>query len=307
MILFGACKSKTDDVDLPEVTFEWIRFDKLYANANNESLKELRLKFPYLFPGNEKDAFWMDYKNDSLYYALDVAIDKVFSNDESLKSEVKRVFQRVKSYYPSFEAPKVITLNSKQDFDNQVFYADSLLFVSLDTYLGVRSPFYQGFPEYIVNHFTPENIPLDVATAIASTTFSTQPNPVFLERMVDAGKLKYALQQFSGIEEDAKIMSYDESQVAWVQDNSFHIWQYFVEKEYLYSSDRELIRRFLDPAPFSKFYIESDMESPGQVGVWVGWQIVQRYAQQFPSKTLPEILATPSMEIYNDSHYKPQK
>jgi hypothetical protein len=28
---------------------------------------------------------------------------------------------------------------------------------------------------------------------------------------------------------------------------------------------------------FSKFYLEIDNESPGQVGGWIGWQIVRSY------------------------------
>ena len=30
-----------------------------------------------------------------------------------------------------------------------------------------------------------------------------------------------------------------------------------------------LIQRFIDPAPFSKFYLEIDNQSPGRIGVWM--------------------------------------
>jgi hypothetical protein len=41
----------------------------------------------------------------------------------------------------------------------------------------------------------------------------------------------------------------------------------------LYSDD-QLMPRFINPA-LSKFYLEIDNES-GQVGGWIGWQIVLR-------------------------------
>ena len=55
------------------------------------------------------------------------------------------------------------------------------------------------------------------------------------------------------------------------------MWRYFIENEIFYSDDPKLIPRFINPAPFSKFYLEIDNESPGRVGAWIGWQIVRSY------------------------------
>jgi hypothetical protein len=41
-----------------------------------------------------------------------------------------------------------------------------------------------------------------------------------------------------------------------------YIWRYFIDKQLLYSDDQKLIPRFINPAPFSKFYLEIDNESP---------------------------------------------
>ena len=46
---------------------------------------------------------------------------------------------------------------------------------------------------------------------------------------------------------------------------------------WLYSTDPELIKRFISPAPFSKFYLNIDVDSPGQIGQWIGLQIVKAY------------------------------
>jgi hypothetical protein len=57
---------------------------------------------------------------------------------------------------------------------------------------------------------------------------------------------------------------------------SRYIWRYFIDKQLLYSDDQKLIPRFINPAPFSKFYLEIDNESPGKVEL-IGWQIVNSY------------------------------
>ena len=62
--------------------------------------------------------------------------------------------------------------------------------------------------------------------------------------------------------------------------NEKEIWNFFVSKEMLYSTDPELIKRFISPAPFSKFYLNIDVDSPGQIGQWLGLQIVKAYQKK---------------------------
>jgi uncharacterized protein YjaZ len=52
--------------------------------------------------------------------------------------------------------------------------------------------------------------------------------------------------------------------------------------------------------------LEIDNESPGQVGAWIGWQIVRSYAKNndVPVAKLLEINAK---ELFKKSKYKPNK
>ena len=57
----------------------------------------------------------------------------------------------------------------------------------------------------------------------------------------------------------------------------------------LFSTDSKLPSRFINPAPFSKFNLELDGESPGRLGQYIGWQIVRAYANRSDA-SLKEIL-----------------
>jgi uncharacterized protein YjaZ len=74
----------------------------------------------------------------------------------------------------------------------------------------------------------------------------------------------------------------------------------------LYDTDATLARRFIYPAPFSKFYLEFDNETPGRVGAWIGWQIVRSYMK---NNTVPlqQLLAMDARELFELSRYKPKK
>ncbi|MDO7575639.1 MAG: gliding motility lipoprotein GldB, partial [Flavobacteriaceae bacterium] len=106
---------------------------------------------------------------------------------------------------------------------------------------------------------------------------------------------------------DAIKISYSQEQVDWVHDNERYMWQYFIENELLYKTQSSLFLRFIEPAPFSKFYLEIDNETPGKVGQWIGWQIVRSYMEKNPDTALEKLFETPAMELFNQSNYKPAK
>ena len=51
-------------------------------------------------------------------------------------------------------------------------------------------------------------------------------------------------------------MCYTDEQIHWVNDNEVYIWQYFIEKQILFNTFHLYNKRFIDPAPFSKFYLK---------------------------------------------------
>ena len=62
----------------------------------------------------------------------------------------------------------------------------------------------------------------------------------------------------------------------------------------------------MDPAPFSKFELELDNESPGKIGRYMGWQIVKAFMDN-NKITLQEMLTIPEEELFKRSGYKPRK
>ena len=105
---------------------------------------------------------------------------------------------------------------------------------------------------------------------------------------------------------DAEKMGYSPEQLKWAEDNEASIWTYFVEKELLYSTDTKLNNRFINPAPFSKFYLELDNESPGRIGAYMGWQIVRAFAEN-SGEGLEGIMRKSPVELFKESKYKPRK
>jgi uncharacterized protein YjaZ len=105
---------------------------------------------------------------------------------------------------------------------------------------------------------------------------------------------------------EAKVIGYNEGQLQWAQISESDIWKYFIQNEMLYSNDPNLSERFIHDAPFSKFYLEVDKDSPGRIGTWFGWQIVNSFMEN-NKLSLQEMIVTDNEEIFKRSKYKPKK
>ena len=81
-----------------------------------------------------------------------------------------------------------------------------------------------------------------------------------------------------------------------------------MENQLLYSTDKKVLNRFIDIAPFSKFYLELDSESPGGIGRYIGLNIVTQYMEKFPENTpLRDLLTVSNDELFKKANYKPKK
>ena len=81
---------------------------------------------------------------------------------------------------------------------------------------------------------------------------------------------------------------------------------YFIENELLFSTNPKLPLRFIVPAPFSKFNLSIDNDSPGMIGRWMGWQMVRSYMDKNPV-SVSQLLSKSADEIYKNANYKPKK
>jgi hypothetical protein len=92
----------------------------------------------------------------------------------------------------------------------------------------------------------------------------------------------------------------------WSITNEEQVWKYFIENNLLYSTETKLNKRFLEAAPFSKFYLSEDKNSPGRIGQWIGLQIIRSFMDN-NDVSLSDLLIKNEEEIFKNSKYKPRK
>ena len=306
--LFWSCdqKSKVEKaIEETSVNSKVERFDKLFFETPPKDLAKLKKQFSYFFSPKISDTVWINKMQEPIWREVYTEVQKKYANIESVQNDVETLFKHIKFYFPETKNPKIITLISDMDYTNKAIYADSLVIISLELYLGKEHKFYQ-FPKYIKQNFEEKQIMPDIVTSFSTRKIALPVDNNLLSQMIYFGKQLYLKDVLLPEYSDADKMGYTPEQIVWCQENESYIWRYFIERQMLFSDEQKLKSRFIDPAPFSKFYLEIDNDSPGQVGSWIGWQIVRSYMVN-NDVTVPQLLKTDAKEIFEKSKYKPKK
>ena len=289
------------------VEFSIDRFDKKFHLSNADEIPKLKTTYPFLFPDKFSDSIWIKRQKDSLQLLLLESVDEKFNSLTLIEEDLEYLFKHLKHYFPKTKIPKVIGLINNVDYQSKIIYTDSLILISLDTYLGADHYLYRGIPKYVRQEMDIKFLASHVASKFAVNKIPLTKDRSLLSKMIYHGKQVYFKEWMLPKSSDGQKMGYTDAQIRWVIDNEKYIWQYFIQKELLYNTDTSLTQRFIEPAPFSKFYLEIDNESPGRVGVWLGWQIIRSYMNRYPNTGINDLLNLPAQKLFSKSNYKPRR
>ena len=314
LLLVVSCgKENRWDVELPEENVE-LKFTDISKDFFDPSvaLNTLQSRYPFFFDNSVENSVWEEQRKDTLELAVFDSVQKTFAKPD-YKEEIEGVFAYYKHYFPHEILPQVYTYSSGlQNIYDPVIYGrkEGMLFIALDGYLGSESNWYKKervYP-YVAKNMNPENIAPSVVMAIGREIIPFNPRQqTFVDLMVDEGKKLILADALLPKTPDQLKIGYTKEQLDWAVANEGDIWNYFVEQNMIFSSDKTYRERFLQPGPFSKFLNEIETESPGRIGAWIGWQICRKYLDENPEMTLEEFIQKDTQEIFKESKYKPKK
>ena len=298
-------KAEKSIEEAPPVSLKVYRFDKAFFETPPNELQNLKAEYPFFFPEETPDKVWTDKMQNPQWRELYQEVEKKYSDFGKQTSEIEDLFKHIKYFFPNAVMPKVYTVIADMDYNNKAIYANDKLVISLELYLGANHKFYE-FPKYLEQDLEERQMMPDIVTSFSLAKIPPAKEKTLLGEMIYYGKQLYLKDQLLPTYNDAEKIGYMPEQITWCQENESYIWRYFIEKELLYSTDSKLPGRFTSLAPFSKFYLEIDNESPGRVGQWIGWQIVRSFMQN-NEISMQDMLKMDAKKIFEKSKYKPKK
>lgn len=334
--IFWSCgqDKKIPDVSGIKVNLELQRFEQDFfsVDTNNisASLPALHQKYPVFLAdfvqnilglsitenGAAADAAMKMFIRD--YRVVKDTADKVFNDFSSIQEDIEQGIRFAKHYFPQYKAPgKLITFIGPLDAIFQtptgktgdVITQDALA-TGLQLHLGKNASLYQGqtaqaiFPKYVSRKFEPSYIAVNCIKNIVDDIFPVNPNDkTLLDIAVDKGKRLYLLDRFMPHAPDSIKTGYSQAQLKGCYENEGFIWSFFIQNELIYNSDPLRIQSYVEEGPYTQ---ELGEQSPGNISLFVGWQIVKKYMEQFPDTSLDELLSLNARQILQDSKYKPK-
>ncbi len=327
-ISFFACKSKKGipDVSNIKVDIKLERFDQGFfsMDTNNirASLQKLQQGHPDFYPDFMREILGVngaDTSDNTLfvtkeffrgYKSIYDSLQLIYKKPDWLKKELEKGFQFVKYYFPNYNPGKVILFLGPFDAPG-VAATRSGLAVGLQQYAGKNFFYYQTeqgqelFPSYISRRFEPGYIIANCMKAVAQDIFPDQSgSKPLIEQMIERGKQWWLLDKFLPAAPDSVKTGYTKQQLDWCQENEGLIWSYIVKNEDLNSLNPAVIQIYIGEGPFTQGF--SQELSPGNIGQWIGWQIVKKFVSKNTGMKPEEVMKTDARKILEEAKYKPK-
>ena len=247
----------------------------------------------------------------------DSAINPYLPNISFLKNNVEQALKYQKYYFP----------NANMRTEIYTYYFDPIAnngtnFKGItlgEKSVGFGMQFYMGsnFSWYADKEFadiapTYRSLRFSTAYMVSDMVQKTIENELYkpakgknnlIDQIIERGKQWYIKKKLLPTAPDSIITGFTQYQLAGCKNQEGLIWKTVLTQD-ANSNDPETIRGFLGEAPYST--ATGNVESPGNIGQWIGLQIVEAFAANYNTLSLNAILKTDSQDILDKAKYRPK-
>jgi hypothetical protein len=330
LFAFSACGHRGDHPDVSAVPVGDIhieRYDTAFFSLDSNNivpgLYRLNQRYPWFtgdFVGNilgagplsdtSRVAFAATRQFLTSYLPIRDSLAAKYRDLGWLEKDLQQGFRHIKYYFPQYRLPaKVVAFIGPFDGPG-VAVTSYALAIGLQAYAGRTFSFYlsqQGqelYPQYISRRFEPQYITANCLRNLAEDLCpdSSERRPL-IEQMIIKGRYWWLAEKLQPDAPDSIRTGYTQAQLKWCLDNESAVWGYFLKNTDLYTTDPDIIKNYIGENP--KTLGMPDV-SPGNIGAWVGWRIVRKYAAEHKDMAPAELMQVSPRVIFEKTKYKPR-
>lgn len=308
--------------DIEPVTVDIVRFDSallaVRADSTMQDVRRLYAEYKAFIPLYVEGVLRMPM-SDTAYFSEQLAIFLVdttmglaqtnalakerFANIDSIQNALNIAFSRLHYLYPDWVIPTVYLFVS--GFNSTVIYYEDMFGVGVDMYLGSDYPYYnQVVYDYQKSTMEKEYVVRDIMSMYLAynIAYNSEYNRL-LEQMIFRGKQLFLLSQLLPDTPAWQVIGYTPEQWTWCEQYERAIWNRIMEKRDLFKTESRILNSYMNEGPFTA---EVTQDSPGRLGLWVGWQIVKSYMHHNQDITIHDLINEgDAQKILEQSFYKP--
>lgn len=322
LLLLGCRSNHTPDVSSIQIELHTERFEKDFFAIDTLQLDAALSKLNKQHPG---------FTQDFLFNILGTSVDSTqkdipgflrsyrtlydnsittFADFGKPETEIRKAMQFIHYYFPTYKLPtRLITFVGPINSYGNIITTNALA-VGLQLYMGKNYPLYlsemgqQMYPLFISRRFSKEYIPVNCVRNMLDDMYpNNNLGRPLLEQMVESGKRLYVLGLLMPEAPDSIRTGYTQQQLDECYASEKNIWSFFIQNEMLYKSDPNLTRDYMNDAPNTPALGEA---SPGNIGQFVGWQIVKKWMDRNPKTTPAALMQKNARALFDEAKYKPR-
>lgn len=233
----------------------------------------------------------------------------IFKDFTAYENEIKNGLRFVKYYFPKYNTPQqIITYIGPLDGYGDILTEEAFV-IGLQQHLGKNASYYQSewlyetYPKYITDRFEPENISVNCMNNIVLDLYPEIKTESSLAlQMIEKGKRLYLLQHFLPEKKEHLLIGYTEKQLKDCYEHEAAIWNLFIQNGLLQNTDYNIIKNYIGESPKTQ---ELGDASPGNIGSFIGWQIVKKFMNKNSNTSLVDLMKMNSETILEKAKYKP--
>jgi len=308
ILTFAACgPKKSKEAELPKIQLDFIRFDRLLAEAKNiQEIDSLLKKNPEItigyfhcvpekIPFLAKDLFAL-FQNPELKSFYEQSQKREFYGGSQLEIDVKAAFQEIHNQFPQTKVPKIRTVFSGfggigSEFAVQHLYVtDTLIVVGLDFFMGKKGKYHPpNVYEYQMRRLEPKAVVGQIVLQY-SAFFNQQDSEdhTLLSDMIWYGKGFVFTKKILPALPDSLLFGYTAKELAETEAFQSEVWEHFIDNSLLFKKEEYIKAKYVGERPKTP---EIGPACPGSIGRWLGWRIVDLYSKQDNKINLPKLMA----------------
>jgi len=331
LLILAITSCQNDKVDIPEefkiiepIEFAYDRFDlkvknyidelsprevidtvsKVYPRFGNDYLSEiLGLTSPfYSYEQNmgNQVAFFADQSNHLLFDTVAIIMGDLSPEITAFKKH----FAYYESKFPKQKSPYLIFMNSGFSYQTTTYGNSDTILIGTDLFLGADFIYPPSIPNFVKHCYQREYmVPRVIQTLVRDQMKEVRPSK-FIDIIIQNGIESYISSKLLPTTPPYLLTKYTEETYNWAVNNEGNIWQAFQREKYLFSSEYDKFKKHVEPSPNSP---GMPPEAPGELGNFIGWQIVKKYMEENPTITLQQLSTTSDFySILEKSRYKPE-
>lgn len=227
-------------------------------------------------------------------------IQENFVDLDIYNEKINAAFREYLNIFNDSTIPKkIIYCNSFNSYGVDVYNQN--LIVGLDFYLGELHPA-SNIWEYLKVRYHEKYMIADIMEYWITSSFIHKSSiDVFQDELIFKGKIVYLMNLI--LDEDKHVLfRFSKEDLEWCNIHEANIWKEIISLDLMYNKEYNSYATFFSDSPYTK---GMPKESPGRIGYWVGYKIIDSYMKNNNVSVQQLMNNNNSQDILLKSKYRP--